>query len=353
MKHRFGTAVKFLDPDDIEEKLVKRLGRLHARQRLGIEMDHEAQVFGQGLNFFHIENSALFTHPHQGSPSALGAILAGTEECRQDSVEAKRNCLAPCPKEFRWLPDPLSDLHADMSQPAMARIVDLLPSLEYDLCVLTGDYRGKTFGPFNEFLAGMARLQENLKGSVYGVLGNHDTIRMIPDLEAMGIRMLLNECVVIERDGQRIHLAGVDDAHFFRVDNIEKAADAVPHEEFSILLSHTPEIYRQAAHAGFDLLLSGHTHGGQICLPGGIPITLNSALPRSLGSGAWKYRDMTGYTSVGAGSSVVLVRFNCPPEITLHHLHSIRQSRNSIRPIPDLEPIEHARSAKLTDEEKC
>lgn len=354
MKHRFGTAVKFLDPDDIEEKLVKRLGRLHTRQRLGIEMDHEAQVFGQGLNFFHIEN-LLFSHTLiEGVLRLSGLYWQGRRNAAKIRLRQNEIVSHRVPKNFdgfRILH--LSDLHADMSQPAMARIVDLLPSLEYDLCVLTGDYRGKTYGPFNESLAIMARLRENLKGSVYGVLGNHDTIRMIPDLEAMGIRMLLNECVVIERDGQRIHLAGVDDAHFFRVDNIEKAADAVPHEEFSILLSHTPEIYRQAAHAGFDLLLSGHTHGGQICLPGGIPITLDSALPRSLGSGAWKYRDMAGYTSVGAGSSVVLVRFNCPPEITLHHLRSIRQSRNSIRPIPDLEPIEHARSAKLTDEEKC
>jgi hypothetical protein len=62
-------------------------------------------------------------------------------------------------------------------------------------------------------------------------------------------------------------------------------------------------------------------HGGQICLPGGIPITLDSVLPRSMGSGAWKYHGMIGYTSVGAGSSVVPVRFNCPPEITLHHFH--------------------------------
>ena len=70
-----------------------------------------------------------------------------------------------------------------------------------------------------------------------------------------------------------------------------------------------------------DLLLSGHTHGGQICLPGGIPLTLDATLPR-LRSGAWKYRDMAGYTSVGAGSSVIPVRFNCPPEITLHYLRS-------------------------------
>jgi len=111
------------------------------------------------------------------------------------------------------------------------------------------------------------------------------------------------------------------DAHFYGMDNIEKAASAIPRDKFSILISHTPEVYLQAAHSGFDLMLSGHTHGGQICLPGGIPITLDSVLPRSMGAGAWKYHDMIGYTSVGAGSSVVPVRFNCPPEITLHHLH--------------------------------
>jgi predicted MPP superfamily phosphohydrolase len=93
-------------------------------------------------------------------------------------------------------------------------------------------------------------------------------------------------------------------------------------QEFSVLLSHTPEIYRQAAHADFNLLLSGHTHGGQICLPGSIPIILDAVLPRRMGAGAWQYHNMTGYTSVGAGSSVVPVRLNCPPEITLHCLGS-------------------------------
>ena len=81
-----------------------------------------------------------------------------------------------------------------------------------------------------------------------------------------------------------------------------------------------PEIYRQAAHAGFDLILSGHTHGGQICLPGGIPILLEADVPRALGAGSWRHRRMVGYTSVGTGSSVVPVRFNNRPEITLHRL---------------------------------
>jgi hypothetical protein len=156
----------------------------------------------------------------------------------------------------------------------------------------------------------------------------------------MGIRMLLNEAESIERAGVRIHLSGIDDAHFYRVDNIEKAVINIPPEAFSVLLSHTPEIYRQAAHAGVDVLLAGHTHGGQICLPGSIPITLDSRLPRAYGAGAWRYHGMAGYTSVGAGSSVVAVRFNCPPEITLHRLES---GGSSVGPITDLKGKERAR----------
>jgi hypothetical protein len=218
----------------------------------------------------------------------------------------------------------ISDLHADMSEAAMRRLIEILDTLSYDLCVFTGDYRGKTFGPFEAALVETAKVRSHIRGPVYGVLGNHDTIRMVPDLEEMGIRMLLNESETIVQADQRIHIAGIDDAHYYRVDNIEKAASGIPHGDFSILLSHTPEIYRQAAHAGFGLLLGGHTHGGQICLPGSIPITLDSTLPRRLGAGPWVYGSMSGYTSVGAGSSVVAVRLNNLPEITLHSLEPLQ-----------------------------
>jgi uncharacterized protein len=212
----------------------------------------------------------------------------------------------------------ISDLHVDMNEVAMQHLIELVGGMRYDLCVLTGDYRGKTFGPFEATLDGIAKVRAQLQGSIYGVLGNHDSIQMVPAMEAMGIRMLLNECEAIARGDQRIYLAGIDDAHFYRVDNIEKAALPIPDGAFSIILSHTPEVYRQAAHANFDLMLSGHTHGGQICLPGSIPIKLEAVLPRRMGAGAWRYHNMTGYTSVGAGSSVLPVRLNCPPEITLH-----------------------------------
>jgi len=307
--------------EDILRKLEIRLGPLHARQRLGIERDHEAQVFGQGLTFFHLENSSWAEWIIRNVLKATGLYWRARQNAER--ILVKRNdmrfkTLPPLFEGFTILH--ISDLHVDMNEVAMNRLIELVGSMQYDVCVLTGDYRGRTFGPFQPALDGVARVGTHLKQPIYAVLGNHDTIQMVPGLEAMGIRVLLNECETIVRKDQRIYLAGIDDAHFFRVDNIEKAALWIPRGEFSILLSHTPEVYRQAAHANFDLMLSGHTHGGQICLPGSIPIKLEAVLPRRMGAGPWQYNDMTGYTSVGAGSSVVPVRLNCPPEITLHHL---------------------------------
>jgi hypothetical protein len=214
----------------------------------------------------------------------------------------------------------LSDLHLDMSEDFVDALIERVRAVDYDLCVLTGDYRYRTRGPYEPALAGLARLRPHLKEPVYAVLGNHDSIRMVPGMEDLGIRVLLNESVRLERHGAMIHLAGIDDAHYYRVDNLHKAAHDIPHQEVSILLSHTPEPFRNAAHADFKLMLCGHTHGGQICLPGGIPLITDADCPRAYVRGPWRYHDLAGYTSVGAGSSIVDVRLNCLPEITLHRL---------------------------------
>lgn len=303
------------------DRLEQRLGPLHARQRLGIEADRESRIFGQGRKLFHLENWYLSAPLIRNALRLSGLYWRARRNAER--VELRHNVvsLANLPPRFQGFTLlHLSDLHVEMNENAMRRVAELAHGLEYDLCVLTGDYRAATAGSIDACLEGLQRLRRHLKEPLYGVLGNHDSIRMVPALEQMGIRMLLNEAQEIRRGDQRIHLAGIDDAHYFRVDNIEKAAEFIPAAECSILLSHTPEIYRQAAHASFDLMLSGHTHGGQICLPGSIPLTLDSRLPRRFGAGAWRYHRMQGYTSVGAGSSIVPVRLNCPPEITLHHL---------------------------------
>jgi uncharacterized protein len=314
------TSGRLLDPDEAFRCLETRLGPLHARLRL-IEREHEAQAFGQGLSFLHLENLPLIQVMIEVALRVTGTYWWG--RANAGKVELRRNTvrLLNLPSAFDGFTIlHLSDLHADISGPAMRRTGELVLDLDYDLCVLTGDYRGRTYGDCMPCLEGVARLRQELRGGIYAVLGNHDSIAMVPELEALGIRMLLNECVAIDRGRASIYLAGVDDAHFYRADNIEKAAAEIPQGYVSVLLSHTPEIYRQAVHAGFALMLSGHTHGGQICLPGGIPIPLEANLPRAFGAGAWRHAGMAGYTSVGIGSSVVPVRFNNRPEITLHQL---------------------------------
>jgi hypothetical protein len=247
---------------DIDEPLEKRLGRLHCRLRLGIEADHEAQVFGQGINYFHIENLGLSHVAIRSFLKLTGLYGRGRRNAAQ--VELRRHDVISSliPKAFDGFTIlHLSDLHIEMSEAAMARLATILPDIDYDLCVLTGDYRAQTFGAYEPALGGMARLCSALKRPIYGVLGNHDTIQMVPGLEDMGVQMLLNENHTIERGNQRIYLAGIDDAHYYRVDNIEKAATGIPFGTFSILLSHTPEVYQQASYADFSLLLCGHTHG--------------------------------------------------------------------------------------------
>jgi predicted MPP superfamily phosphohydrolase len=167
-------------------------------------------------------------------------------------------------RRLRWL-NPItgftllhiSDLHADISEGPMPRLIELLPGISYDVCVLTGDYRGATYGPFEAALESLGRVSERLKGPVYGVLGNHDTIRMVPELEEKGIRVLLNEGETISRGDEAIYLAGIDDAHFYRVDNIEKATLNIPDGAFlscfrihpkSIAKPHMPaSMYSSAA----------------------------------------------------------------------------------------------------------
>jgi predicted phosphodiesterase len=255
--------------ETVLNKLELRLGRLHARQRLGIETDHEAQIFGQGINFFHIENWYSIHSVIRTTLKLLGLYGRGRKNAERIQIRHNHVGSKILPNQFDGFTLlHISDLHVDMSEGAMRRLNEILPGLIYDICVLTGDYRGATFGPFDAALEGLARARAHLKGPVYGVLGNHDSIRMVPELEEMGIRILLNECELIQRGDEPIYLAGIDDAHYYRVDNIEKAAAEIPDHAFSILLSHTPEVYRQAAHAGFDLFLSGHTTVVRSVCPG-------------------------------------------------------------------------------------
>lgn len=302
--------------------LEARIGRTHLNQRLGMEQDFERRVFGGvGRNFFHLEN---WYSVHSWIRNALrlcGLHGRGRRNARRIRLVHNQVYLPHLPVQFDGFTLlHLSDLHLDMSPDLPDALIAAVRDLDYDACVLTGDFRARTFGPWQPALDALARVIPHLKPPLYGVLGNHDTICMVPGLEALGVKMLMNEAVPLGRTGAVIYLAGIDDPHYYRADNLEKAVESIPEGAVTVLLAHSPEIYRNAAYARCDLMLCGHTHGGQICLPGGIPILRNAKVPYALCSGPWCYAGLQGYTSRGCGVSVVDVRLNCPPEVILHTL---------------------------------
>jgi uncharacterized protein len=308
--------------EDIDESasLEQRLGPVLAKQRLRIESEQRLKKAGKRTGSLRLENwCALIELCLKFS----GMYWRGRRNAQRVSLRRNELFFDDLPPAFDGFTIlQISDLHIELSKEAMQNVCEVARHADYDICVLTGDFRAG-YGAFGTTLEGMAKVRSVLRDPIYGVLGNHDTIRMVPRLEAMGIRMLLNETNQIVRAGQSIYVAGIDDAHFHRAHDIERVKSNIPAQAFSILLSHTPEVYHQALHAGFKLMLSGHTHGGQICLPFGFPITLDAKLPRHMGAGAWQYGDLHGYTSVGAGTCMVPVRFNCPAEVTLHVLRCV------------------------------
>lgn len=217
----------------------------------------------------------------------------------------------------------LSDLHLDIHPdlaPAIARAVKACP---HDAICITGDYRNSTNQDQEPSMALMPQILDATEAPCYGVLGNHDFIQKVERLESYGMRILLNESAVIERAGQRLWIAGVDDPHFYRTHDFAAARRGIPADACSVLLCHSPEPHAEAAQYGFSLMLSGHTHGGQICLPGGRHLVSSSkGLKQPFVKGRWQSGNMPGYTSPGTGSSGVAARLNCPPEITLHVLRS-------------------------------
>jgi len=302
------------------QSLESRLGSKYVAQRLRIEADHETAMSRKAKPSFNLESRfserALILGLRLTGLYARGRRNALSIEVRRHEAQ-----IANFPAAFDGFTIlHLSDLHIDLTPAFSGALIEAIEPLAYDLCVLTGDYRAQTFGPFEAALEGMGQLKPHIKSPAYAVLGNHDSICMVPAMESMGYSFLINEHIRIKRSGRDLHIAGIDDAHFYCLEDCRRAAQEIPRDETSILLSHTPEAYRQAADAGFALMLCGHTHGGQICLPGGVALLTEAKSPRQFVRGAWRYRDMIGYTSVGAGTCIVDVRLNCRPEVTLHRL---------------------------------
>lgn len=301
---------------------------LEIRERLGsdvcaLRLEREGQVSalrrGEGMYFWR-----RFTAPRPFVRIGL-AVLGLKSRSRSEFLDVKivENVvdIAGLPAAFDGFRlVQVADLHCDLDPELIDCVIRLMDGLVYDLCVFTGDYHDEIGQPFDESLELMKKLIPHCGRNPVGILGNHDFLAKVETLERAGLRILLNENVAVERGGSRIWICGVDDPHYFHTDDMAKSAAGIPPGECRILLCHSPEPWMDAAAIGFNLFLTGHTHGGQICLPSGFPIVRRAHVPRAQLSGRWKEGKMHGYTSRGTGGCSVPARLNCPPEITVHVL---------------------------------
>jgi hypothetical protein len=231
----------------------------------------------------------------------------------------------------------LSDIHLDdYTEPFLLRdAVKQINRMNPDAVFLTGDFVTHEILP-RRFSFGTAWQCANLLNQLqcphrFGVLGNHDVVigsqEVTKALTANSITMLVNEYVPIERGGARFWLAGLDDPVAGRPNpekTIPESIRNIPDEPI-VLLAHAPDyaddLLKLPSGKAVSLMLAGHTHGGQICLPLIGPLDLPD-MGRKYVEGWFRLQNLQLYVNRGLGTVGIPFRLDCPPEITLLTLRS-------------------------------
>jgi predicted MPP superfamily phosphohydrolase len=302
-------------------RLAERLGRDVLERRILKQASLWAREMHQGRGIFKLEKIVPFDELIQRGLGAVGLLNYAHRQFLDVRVVQNEVRLPGLPagfEGFRLLH--LTDLHCDLDPDLVDIVIDRLKGLSCDATVLTGDYHNRIGEEHDLSLELMGRLIPHLPTPRFGALGNHDFIEKVAFLEDAGLPILLNEARFIECDGQRLWICGVDDPHFFQTHDLARARAGISPGDTTVLLSHSPETWREADSLGYSFMLSGHTHGGQVCLPGGFAVVRNAPIPRRLLAGPWKEGGLVGYTSRGTGACGVAARLFCPPEITVHTL---------------------------------
>ena len=239
----------------------------------------------------------------------------------------------------------LSDFHLRSGQGLVKRLIRIIDHLDYDLALLGGDFADTTAGR-QRAIELMRRIDAPL--GAFAVPGNHDRFRynypnswraraltrrgiptlpgirisldgFVEQMEDAGVRLLINESVPISLPEGEVWLLGLDDrASGF--DDLAATMRDVPDGAAGVMLTHSPDVWLDAAAAGVALVLAGHTHGGQVLLPKIGALIKRTTMPINPPCGHFRIGDSQLYVSRGAGHSLPL-RINCPPELTLIDLH--------------------------------
>ncbi len=226
----------------------------------------------------------------------------------------------------------LSDLHAGLLRggtTGVKRVVEEVNALQPDVIVLLGDMVHRAYRA-SRYLPLLSQLKA--KEGIWATLGNHEhsflwyarylggSPRLSVDewrriYADVGIELLVNEARTLERGGSRIWLVGVDDA-YSRCNDLPVALDGVNKNDFCLAITHSPDVVDDARIGEVDLVLAGHTHGGQICLPLWGPPWAPCRRRKERAAGLVRTRGTIMYVTRGVGEGTP-IRFRCPREMPL------------------------------------
>jgi hypothetical protein len=253
----------------------------------------------------------------------LWAVVVRRRWVRVRVVDVPVEGLAPALDGYRIAQ--MSDLHIGSLCPRARadRWVDRVNRLDVDLVALTGDY--VTSGVrFHQDIAGaLSRLRG--RDGVVAVMGNHDYFGdgepLIGLLRAGGVRVLRNERMRVDRDGGALTIAGVDDI-WTRRTNIAKTLDGWAGGEPLVVLAHDPKLFLELAGRGADLVLSGHTHWGQVAVPFLSTRVNLSRFAERFHAGLYREGASTLWINPGLGTTGPPIRLGTAPEVTILRLRT-------------------------------
>ncbi len=233
----------------------------------------------------------------------------------------------------------ISDTHVSSETDWVLEMVCSLADIEVDLIVVTGDVISSARG-LPAAAAAIGSLRSSL--GTYVVPGNHDhwagrhfhrisgeigeflsPRRYVDEFARHGVRVLINEAATIVFGDREINLVGLDDP-YLGLSDPETAFHGLPGDRPNIVLGHSPDGAELIKERGCDLYLCGHTHGGQILGPAGLPPRqTNTTYPLPATYGLMVHRGVLTHVSAGLGTAVIPLRFNCPPRATVLTLRHV------------------------------
>jgi predicted MPP superfamily phosphohydrolase len=229
----------------------------------------------------------------------------------------------------------VADIHAGpyMTSARLNRLVERINAEEPDIVLLGGDYVGGKMKGAKIFYPAIANVRAT--EGVYAVMGNHDSWEGADEahagMEAAGITLLENDAVALERDGSRVWIAGLEDLYTGEP-SMAKTAEDIPVRDFSVLVSHNPDVFAEQLEENaetWDLVMAGHTHGGQLSLFGMVSPFTPSKHGERYRSGWKDEHDTPMLISNGIGTVTAPIRLFTRPEM---HVITLRASGEAPSP---------------------